>query len=183
MNISTTKKRQYTYEDYLRLPEGSPYQLIGGDLIMVPSPTPYHQRISRKIGAILLQHIEENDLGELLYSPIDVFFGQEHTFQPDIIFISKERLSIIGDVKVEGAPDLVIEILSPSTAYYDLGTKYEVYEKSGVKEYWLVHPDRKSIEVYENRNEKFHRVQAVTQQGIIQSKLLKNVTVDLKKIF
>ena len=150
---------------------------------MVPSPTPYHQRISRKIGSLLLQHIEENDLGELLSSPIDVFFSQEHTFQPDIIFISKKRLSIIGDVKVEGAPDLVIEILSPSTAYYDLGTKYEVYEKAGVKEYWLVHPDRKSIEVYENRNENFHLVQAVTQQGIIRSKLLKDLIVDLKKVF
>ena len=123
MAVVIAEKKKYTYEDYAKLPEGSPYQLIGGDLIMVPAFTPYHQRISRKIEFLLLQHVERNDLGEVLYSPIDVYFGEEDTFQPDIIFISKERSAIIGETKIEGAPDLIIEILSPSTAYYDLGRK------------------------------------------------------------
>ena len=123
MAVVIVEKKKYTYEDYAKLPEGSPYQLIGGDLIMVPAPTPYHQRISRKIESLLLQHVEKNDLGEVLYSPIDVYFGEEDTFQPDIIFISKERSAIIGETKIEGAPDLIIEILSRSTAYYDFGNR------------------------------------------------------------
>jgi len=90
MTILAIEKKRYTYEDYVRLPEGSPYQLIGGDLIMVPSPTPYHQRILRKIGFLMLQHVEKNDLGEILYSPLTVYFSEEDTFQPDIIFISKK---------------------------------------------------------------------------------------------
>ncbi len=150
---------------------------------MVPAPTPYHQIISRKIEFLLLQHVEKNDLGEVLYSPIDVYFGEEDIFQPDIIFISKERSAIIGQTKIEDAPDLIIEILSPSTAYYDLGRKYKVYEKEGVKEYWLIHPDRKRIEVYINRDDRFQLIQAVEETGIVNSELLKGFEVELGKIF
>ena len=131
MSIAVHEKKKYTYEDYSKLPEGAPYQLLGGDLIMVPAPTPYHQKISQKLEFLLLQHAENNELGEVFGSPIDVYFGEEDTFQPDIIFVSKERLHLIGQTKIEGAPDLVIEILSPSTAYYDLGWKYKVYERAG----------------------------------------------------
>ncbi|HDD05196.1 MAG TPA: Uma2 family endonuclease [Candidatus Aenigmarchaeota archaeon] len=145
MTIPIPKKKRYTYEDYAKLPEGAPYQLIGGELVMVPSPTPYHQRVSRKLVFLLTEYVEKNDLGEVFYSPIDVYFDEEDVFQPDIVFISKARLDIIGEIKIEGPPDLIIEILSPSTAYYDLGRKYEVYERSGVKEYWVVHPERKSV--------------------------------------
>lgn len=183
MATTAIENKSYTYEDYVRLPEGSPYQLIGGDLIMVPAPAPYHQRISRKIEFMLLQHVEKNDLGEVFYSPIDVYFCEEDTFQPDIIFILKERSNIIGETKIEGAPDLVIEILSPSTAYYDLGRKYKVYEKAGVKEYWLIHPDRKTIEIYINRGDKFQLIQAVEEAGIVKSELLEGFEVALAKIF
>jgi len=177
------ENKNYTYEDYASLPEGSPYQLIGGDLIMVPAPAPYHQRISRKIEFLLLQHIEKNDLGEVFYSPIDVYFSDEDTFQPDIIFILKERSSIIGETKIEGAPDLVIEILSPSTAYYDLGRKYKVYEKAGVKEYWLIHPDRRAVEVYVNSGDKFRLSQSVEETGIVRSELLEGFDAELAEIF
>ncbi len=183
MAVMAFENKNYTYEDYARLPEGSPYQLIGGDLIMVPAPAPYHQRISRKIEFMLLQHVEKNDLGEVLDSPIDVYFGEEDTFQPDVIFISKERSNIIGETKIEGAPDIIIEILSPSTAYYDLGKKYKVYEKAGVKEYWLFHPDRKAIEVYINKGDKFQLIQIVEETGIVKSELLKDFEVELEKLF
>ncbi|CAD7772607.1 MAG: Putative restriction endonuclease [Candidatus Methanoperedenaceae archaeon GB50] len=133
MAIAIPKKKKYTYEDYAKLPEGAPYQLIGGELIMTPTPTPYHQIVSRKIVPLLVQHVEKNDLGEVFYSPIDVYLTEEDTFQPDIIFISKERFNIIGETKIESAPDLIIELLSPATAYYDLGRKYEVYEKKWCK--------------------------------------------------
>lgn len=183
MSFVHLEKKKYTYEDYAKLPEGSQYQLIGGDLVIVPSPTPYHQRISRKIEFFLLQYVEKNNIGEVLYSPIDVYFGEEDTFQPDIIFISKERLNIIGETRIEGAPDLIIEILSPATAYYDLGRKYKVYERSEVKEYWLIHPDRKSIEIYWKDEGRFKLVQTIVESGTARSELLKSFEIELEKIF
>jgi len=183
MAIAIPKKKKYTYEDYVKLPEGAPYQLIGGELIMTPAPTPYHQIVSRKIMSLLIQYVEKNNLGEILYSPIDVYFSEEDVFQPDIIFISKERLNIIGETKIEGAPDLIIEILSPSTAYYDLGRKYEVYEKNGVKEYWIVHPERKSIEIYQNQEGQFKLIQMAKEKDTVNSSLFKDFELNLERIF
>jgi Uma2 family endonuclease len=151
---------------------------------MVPAPTPYHQKISRKIEFLLLQHEEKNDLGEVFDSPIDVYFGDEDTFQPDLIFISKKRSSnLVGETKIEGAPDLIIEILSPSTAYYDFGRKFKVYEKAGVKEYWIVHPERRRIEVYQNRENRLQLIREVEERGIIESELLKGFEFEIEKVF
>lgn len=176
-------KKQYTYEDYSKLPEGAPYQLIGGELIMTPSPVPYHQIISRKIGFELVKFVEERKLGEVIYAPMDVYLSETETYQPDIIFISKERLNIIGEKKIEAAPDLVIEILSESTAYYDLKHKKRIYESSGVKEYWIVDPMEKSIEVYENINSEFKIHSQALKSGRVSSKLLEGFGVDVEKIF
>lgn len=176
-------KKQYTYEDYEKLPEGAPYQLIGGELVMTPSPVPYHQIISRRIEFELVKFVEERKLGEVIDAPMDVYLSETETYQPDIIFISNERLNIIGDKKIEAAPDLVIEILSESTAYYDLKHKKRVYEKSGVKEYWIVDPMEKSIEVYENVNGEFKIFDQAMEKGRVNSKLLEGFGVELEKVF
>ncbi|MFN3480485.1 MAG: Uma2 family endonuclease [Thermodesulfovibrionales bacterium] len=176
-------KRQYTYEDYARLPEGAPYQLIGGELIMTPSPVPYHQIISRKIEFELVKFVDDRRLGEVIDAPMDVYLSETETYQPDIIFISNERLNIIGEKKIEGAPDLVIEILSESTAYYDLRHKKRVYERTGVKEYWIVDPMEKSIEVYENVNGEFKIYSQAIEKGKVNSKLLEGFGVELEKVF
>ncbi|BCB95656.1 restriction endonuclease [Dissulfurispira thermophila] len=176
-------KKQYTYEDYAKLPEGAPYQLIGGELIMTPSPVPYHQIISRNIGFELLKFNEQKKSGEVIFAPIDVYLSETETYQPDIIFISNERLNIIGDKKIEAAPDLVIEILSESTAYYDLKHKKRIYEKSGVKEYWIVDPMEKGIEVYENINGEFKIYSQAMEKGRVNSKLLEGFEVKLEKVF
>jgi Uma2 family endonuclease len=176
-------KKQYTYEDYAGLPEGAPYQLIGGELIMTPSPVPYHQIISRRIEFELLKFVEERKMGEVIYAPMDVYLSEVDTFQPDILFISKERLNIIGEKKIEAAPDLVIEILSESTAYYDLKYKKRVYESSGVKEYWIVDPMDKGIEVYENTDNGFKLYDSAISSGAIKSKLLEGFSVELEKVF
>ncbi len=176
------QKRQYTYEDYARLPEGAPYQLIGGELVMTPSPVPYHQIISGRIEFELRKFINERGLGEVIDAPMDVYFSETDTYQPDIIFISKERLNIIGEKKIEGPPDLVVEILSEATAYYDLKHKKNVYEKTGVKEYWIVDPIEKSIEVYENADG-FRLFSRAIEKGRVNSKLLEGFGVDLERVF
>lgn len=177
------KKRPLTYADYEKLPEGTPYQLIGGELVMTPSPVPYHQRISRRIEFELLKFVEAKDIGEVLDAPIDVYLSETETYQPDIIFISKDRLDIIGEKKIEAAPDLVIEILSPGTAYYDLIHKKNIYEQCGVKEYWIVDPMEQSIEVYENTKKEFKLADKARKKGRITSKLLKDFSIEVEKVF
>jgi len=176
------RKRVYTYEDYVKLPEGAPYQLIGGNLVKEPAPVPYHQILSKRIALELATFVEKNGLGEVLYAPTDVYFSEKEVYQPDIMFISKERMNIIGEKNIEAAPDLIIEILSPSSAYYDLRHKMRVYETSGVKEYWIVDPIEKGIEVYQNINGEFRLFNKACQRGVIHSALIEGFAVELEKI-
>jgi Uma2 family endonuclease len=184
MPTTLEQKKAYTYKDYAALPEGSPYQLIGGELIMTPSPMPYHQRISKRIEFLLYEFVEKKrELGEVFDSPIDVYLNDTDVYQPDIIYISKDRFNIIGEKRIEGAPDMVIEILSPSTAYYDLKHKNNIYAKHGVKEYWIVDPMEKSIEVYENKENGFVLFDKATDKGEVKSKLLNGFAITVEKIF
>jgi len=176
-------KRTYTYEDYTRLPEGAPYQLIGGELIMTPSPMPYHQELSRELGFKLFSFVKENDLGHVYYAPLDVYFSETDVYQPDILFIEKKRSEIIGKTKIEGSPDIVVEILSPSTAYYDLRKKFRIYEKFGVKEYWIVDPELKRIEVYGNENSIYKVISEAENEGSVSSVVLEGFEVELAELF
>lgn len=181
--MQTVAKKAYTYEDYAQLPEGVPYQLIGGELVTSPSPTYTHQRILRSLSFALHSFVEKNDLGEVVFAPMDVYFSETDTPQPDIIFIATDRLDIIGEQMIEGAPDLIMEILSPSTAYYDLKDKKRLYEASGVKEYWIVDPKAGEIEVYELVEGRYVLFGRQERQGTITSKLLQAFSVDLADIF
>ena len=176
-------KGSYTYEDYSKLPEGAPYQLIGGKLVMTPSPIPYHQELSRELGFKLLTFVKENDVGHVYHAPLDVYFSETDVYQPDILFIHKNREKIIGKTKIEGSPDIVIEILSPSTAYYDLRKKFRIYEKFGVKEYWIVDPELKKIEVYENENSMYRIFSEAENAGIVSSAVLKSFEIELNELF
>ncbi|PRR75075.1 Uma2 family endonuclease [Neomoorella humiferrea] len=176
-------KNSYTYEDYARLPEGTPFQLIGGKLIMTPAPGIYHQIILMRLIEKLLFFLAGKDLGILFTAPVDVFLEEKETYQPDIIFIAKDRLHIIETTKIKGAPDLVMEILSPSTGYYDLKKKARVYARCGVKEYWIVDPEDKSIEVFQQKEGNFVLVHHVEETGQAKSILLKGFAVEVKEIF
>ena len=181
---STDPKKVYTYADYSSLPEGSHYQLIGGDLVMTPAPSTYHQRISKRIEFIFVGFLEKkSDMAEVLYAPIDVYFSDKEVYQPDIIVISRERIDIIGEDKIEGAPDLIVEILSPSTAYYDLRHKKDVYARGGVREYWIVDPLEKSIEIHTNTDSGFNCTTKAIVSGEVTSGLYSGLVVQLGEIF
>jgi len=178
-----TRQKIYTYADYEKLPEGAPYQLIEGELVMSPAPIPSHQITLQNISDTLGPFVRKNKLGKVIVSPIDVYLSDTDTFQPDIIFLSNERLSRIGEKRIEGAPDLVIEILSPSTGYYDLTHKKRMYEVSGVLEFWSVDYSERAIEVFENSNGEFQLIAKTRERGIIQSKLLPGFTIETADVF
>jgi len=178
-----TGRTRCTYEDYARLPEGAPYQLIGGELVMTPSPTPYHQMVSMKLELQMAGYVLEKNLGIVLYAPLDVYLEETETYQPDLIFISNERMHIIEEERIRGAPDLVVEILSPSTGYYDLRSKYRVYEKGGVREYWIVDPRHRSVQIFSLREGKFVLDQEAEEQGTVRSRVIPGFEVRVESIF
>src|SRR3990172_3230042 len=147
MRTSDVTQKKYTYADYILIEDEKRYEIYEGELIMVPAPATRHQRVSWKIEYIMGRFIEENNMGTILDAPTDVVLADYVVLQPDILFISKEREDIIKPRAVMGAPDLVVEIASPSTSYYDTVKKRELYQHYGVKEFWLVFPEEKAIEV------------------------------------
>lgn len=125
------EKKKYTYEDYLKTPEDKRYELINGELLMTPSPVPQHQRISGRLEFMLRRFIIERNLGEVFDAPCDVYLDGENVVQPDILFISRDKLGIIGEKNIQGAPDLVIEIISENSVYRDM-----VQKKETVRQIW-----------------------------------------------
>ena len=129
---------KFTYQDYRNAPEDKRYELLDGDLVMTPAPRVSHQRVVRKLGTLLTLHVERFGEGEVFFPPCDVVLSDTDVVQPDLLFISGERSHIITEENVQGAPDLVVEILSPTTAERDQTFKRSLYARHGVKEYWLV---------------------------------------------
>ena len=174
---------KFTYHDYLQLPDDKRYELVEGELYLVPSPNLYHQRVSRQLEMTLWQHIRQYALGEIFDAPCDVVFSDINVVQPDLIFVSRERMAILAEANVQGAPDLVVEILSPSTGHRDLGIKRNLYAKYGVREYWIVDPDRKTVEVL-SWTENGYRTEAVVPgTGALRSALFPGLNLELAEIF
>ena len=147
-----------TYEDYLLLPnDGRRHEIIDGEHFVSPSPNTEHQRISKRLTGALLR-CEEAGLGEVFYAPYDVVLSIFDVVQPDVLFITPARAHILNDKHAEGAPDLVIEILSESNRQYDEQVKYKTYERLGVLEYWIVDPDARSVKVFRRTNDRFTSV-------------------------
>ena len=179
-----TQSKVFTYQDYLELPEDSyQYQVINGELVMTPAPYTIHQQVSINIVDKLIQFLKSNPIGRILYAPVDVVINETNVFQPDILFISTENSKIITQKNVTGPPDLVIEILSPSTGYYDLTEKKDVYAEFGVKEYWIVDPKKQWVEFYSNESKKFKSIQRLEKSRILKSHTLSRFEIRMEKIF
>lgn len=152
--MSSTKPRiPFRYEDYKSLTalNDQLYELIEGELYLAPAPTTKHQSVAQNLEFLLMRHVRGHHRGRILHTPVDVVLGEgsdRSVVQPDILFVSRERMSIIEEAEVAGAPDLIVEVLSPSTADRDLGLKRTLYARSGVREYWIVDPEREQIEVH-----------------------------------
>ncbi|MDE0463182.1 MAG: Uma2 family endonuclease [Caldilineaceae bacterium] len=144
--MSNTKTR-LTYADYLETPDFERYELLNGELVLSPSPKEIHQYISSVLHILIGTFAREHNLGRVYFSPFDVVLSDTNVVQPDLLFVSNERTQIITPDNIRGAPDLVVEILSPSTAELERTTKLELYARHGVREYWIVDPSAKTIMV------------------------------------
>jgi Uma2 family endonuclease len=138
-----------TKDDYRQLPDSGPrFQLIEGELYMSPAPNRFHQDISRNIEFMLLKYLEQQPIGELYHAPFDVYLSDYDVFQPDVVFVKKEHFDVLTHAGVEGTPDFVAEILSPSNAHLDRKSKLRVYARTGVSELWLANPESRQVEVF-----------------------------------
>lgn len=175
-----------TYEDYLELPDdGKQYELIEGELILNPAPVPRHQFIAANILGELRAYRRQYGGGKVAGAPIDVVLAEDVVLQPDAIFIRTERLSIISDKNIQGAPNLAVEVLSDSTRRRDEIIKRKLYERFGVDEYWIVDPVVDTVKIYRRSEGAFVRAAEISTEtgGEITSPLLPGFALDVNVIF
>lgn len=184
MAPQTTTK--LTYEDYVKLPDdGNRYEIIDGELLVNPAPVPLHQLVVGEIWFALKSHFREHGGGKVISSPVDVVLEESGIVQPDLIVILERRAQILGPTNVQGAPDLVIEVLSDRTRRYDELDKRRLYERSGVDEYWIVDPVVELLKIYRRAGESYVRVAEISTEtgGAITSPLLPGFSLDIAAVF
>lgn len=182
MVVSETK-RKFTYEDYAKTPEGERYELLDGELIALSSPDMAHQILKTRLGATVWEYVSDANLGEVYMSPTDVRFSDTDVVQPDILFFFKSRSHIRTGKNIRGAPDLVVEILSPSTSANDWGYKKDLYARHGVKEFWLVDPYAKQVIVMLLKDGSYEIVGVYREDDTLRSPTLEGFELDLSRVF
>jgi Uma2 family endonuclease len=174
-------KERMTASEFFALPEtNTPTELIDGELIVAPAPIPKHQGISGETYVVLRELIPN---GSLFYAPIDVYLDEINIVQPDILWVAADGQCQITEKRLVGAPDLVVEIFSPGTSRRDRREKYALYERFGVREYWMIDPEEQFIEVYTLQDGRFLRQGVYTPDQTFESRVLGGKTVDVGKIF
>lgn len=172
-----------TYEQYNQMPDdGNRYEIVDGVLeLMTPSPSVRHQRILRRISTAFENNCQDN--GEFYFAPLDVIFAPDNVRQPDFIFVLKENLHIVTDHGIEGAPDIVGEILSPTTRKKDKTGKFETYRRFGVKEYWIIDPETDIMEQFVLTKNGYLLQKVYQEHETVHSSLLDCISISLADIF
>lgn len=174
---------KFTYSQFLELDDGKRYEIINGELFDIsPSPTIKHQAFSRNLQRILMDFVYGNKLGHVFDAPADVKLDEHNVIQPDLIYISHANESVITEMVIKGAPDLLVEILSPSTFHHDQERKKALYEKFGVKEFWVVDPANEVVEVFALVNQSYQLYAFAAQSGNVKSKLIDGLEFTIEQI-
>jgi Uma2 family endonuclease len=178
----STATRRYTYEDLRNTPDdGKRYEIIDGELIVSAAPVKKHQWLLYLLTRAFGDHVDRRKLGRIYFAPVDVKLFDDYV-EPDLIFIRKDRLGIYEESIVDGPPDAVLEILSPTTRHRDLGVKRALYERARVPEYWIADPDKPELLLFvlnaEGRSE-----QALPENGSLRSRVLPGFAIDFRRLF
>ncbi len=181
---SGQSRAKLTYEDLLQFPDdGLRHEIIDGEHYVTGSPVTRHQRISRRFLVAIELYLREHPVGEIFYAPLDLLLSRHDIVEPDLIYVSAERIDVITEKNLQGTPDLVIEILSPSTRGRDHGIKRDLYDRTGVQEYWVVDADENVVEVYRREGVAFGSPQAFQRDGApLTTTLLPGLTLNLAEL-
>ncbi len=175
----------WTYDDYARLPDdGKRYEVIRGELYMSAAPRPLHQRVITRLSFFLEGFLENSALGTAFVAPIDVILPQKlgDPVQPDIVVVRRESLHIIDELNIRGAPDLLVEVLSPSNPAHDRSLKYDLYAEAGVLEYWIVDPRQRTVEIHLLRDGAYELAGQWGVGEVARSELLDGFAVSVDEI-
>jgi Uma2 family endonuclease len=188
MPTTSHRDTRLTYEDFVRIPEdGKRHEIIDGVHYVTPSPNQRHQELVARLHLTLGGYLEDRpDRGRIFLSPFDVVFSFHDIVEPDLVFIAPDQLEILTDKNIQGTPALVIEVLSPSTRKRDQHVKRKLYERMGVREYWLVDPDQNVVTVYRRAADgSFPRAASLTTEGhdTLETPLLPGWSVTLSRLF
>ena len=176
-----------TYDDFLLFPDdGQRHELIDGEHYVTPSPASKHQRIVWNLNGLLYIYLRDHPVGKAFGAPLDVVFSHFDVVEPDLLFIAAERASrVLTEKNVQGAPDLVVEIGSPSTRKRDETIKRRLYERFGVTEYWVIDPELDAIKIYRRAGDRYERAAELTLEAgdTLTSPLLPDLSLPLSAIF
>jgi Uma2 family endonuclease len=178
---------KFTYDDFLNFPnDGRRHEIIGGEHVVTPSPNTRHQTISLNLTVAIRNYLVHHPSGAVFAAPFDVVLSDRDVVEPDLMYISRERAGVLTEQHVRGAPDLVVEILSPGTRKTDEITKRKLYERYGVAEYWVVDPELESIKIYRHADEHtFTRAAELSAESgdAVTTPLLPGFSVPLSTVF
>jgi Uma2 family endonuclease len=175
-----------TYEDYLLFPDdGKRHEIIEGDHNVTPAPKTKHQKVSFNLALALGSFVKQRDLGLVFAAPYDVILSDENVVQPDLLFVSSARASIVTEDNIRGAPDLIVEIISETTRKKDEVTKRKLYERFGVQEYWVVDPELETVKVFRGARQGYGRAVELSKEAnnVLSTKLLAGFHLPLAEIF
>jgi len=186
VRLASAPSVKFTYDDLLNFPDdGKRHEVIEGEHYVTPSPNTKHQAVSMNLTRAFILYLEHHRLGCLFAAPFDVVLSDLDVVEPDLLYISHERAATLTEQHVRGAPDLVVEIVSSRTRKTDEITKRKLYERFGVREYWVVDPDLDTIKVYTRVDEAFTRAAELsTERGdALTTPLLPDFSVSLVEVF
>ena len=180
------RSSQLTYEDYLLFPDdGKRHEIIDGDHYVTPAPKTKDQKISFNLTVAMGSFVKQRGLGLILAAPSDVILSDENVVQPDLLFVSAGRAGIVTEDNIHGAPDLVVEIISETTRKKDEVTKRKLYERFGVREYWVVDPELETVKIFRRTQQGYDRAEELSKEAnhILTTELLAGFNLALTDIF
>lgn len=174
--------KRWTYEDYYRLDDDQRYEIIDGKLLMAPAPDTSHQDWSRELTLIVAAYVKRTKLGKVFVAPVDVVLDPDNTVQPDMVFVSIANLPMIQKRAIFGVPDLLVELVSPSSVRRDRYDKKALYARFGVKEYWIGDPANKALEILTLKNRDYELHCCAEEKGKLTSLLLPGLEFDVSEV-
>ena len=177
--VAEQREKRWTYDEYYRLDDDQRYEIIDGQLLMAPAPDTWHQSWLLALATRLDAHVRSQRLGRLFISPVDVVLDLENTVQPDLVFVSAANQGIVERRGIFGVPDLVVELVSPSSVRRDRYVKQALYARFGIREFWIGDPANRGLEILTLKNREYQPHCVLGEKGKVQSLVWPGLLLDL----